>query len=379
MNKSKYWFAGMKRTLRGWMKHVDPRFLPSPWLLRFDSVHDCRKLVKAIEVKPSEKVETPEIMGMQLIPAAAHVKKPYHIVPPVEAFLVKNAYFFAYEEQSHNLLLCERRRVIKEFCNSLDEARSFPWAPLCFARAGEAIEGRWTSLRSVSNNHGHTLLDNLPRLAALTLENLGEAKGVNLLVAGSLTSFEKYALERLFPNLAIKHLQRRRLYKVEEYLLLSNPRQKRFGGYLPSWYLEYFRTRMLPSRESRRDKRIYISRERAGMRRVVNEHEVVSLLKTHGFEKYNLEELTPQEEVDLFYDAEAVVGPAGSGMFNIIFSKNIKVLDIYPTTFARPETYFLSKSLGHEYSCAYSPHQDFSVDFYCDVQAIKVWLRDAGL
>ena len=374
------WVNNSKRLLRRWFRLVDPRYSLSRWILKVIPVSRCGRVGKIMELMPAESADTPEILDMRLIPAAEHVRRAVHDIPAVTACIMKDMRYIACEERERNLLLCDRRRIIFEYCNSMDSARDFPWLPVISADNGEYIEGKWTALRSVSNNHGHTLLDNIPRVTALTLAGLEPSGEINLLVAGELGSFEKFLLERLLPSgLKIRHLQPRKLYTIDEYVLISNPRQKRFGGYLSSWYREYFRQRVLPDRPGRRNRRIYISRENAGMRRVLNEDDVLALLGEYGFIKYNLEEMTPEDEVDLFYDAEAVAGPAGSGMFNVMFSQNIKLLDIYPTNFIRPETYFMCKSLGHDYTCLYSGKGGFSDDFHADLGEIRNWLEKSGL
>ena len=56
-----------------------------------------------------------------------------------------------------------------------------------------------------------------------------------------------------------------------------------------------------------------------------------------------------EEQIELFYDAEFVVAPHGAGLSNIMFSRGIKVLELFPTPQVLPHYFYLSKSLGHEY------------------------------
>ena len=61
------------------------------------------------------------------------------------------------------------------------------------------------------------------------------------------------------------------------------------------------------------------------MRRLINEEELLEVLEKYNFQNYFFEEMTMEEQIDLFSDAEIVIGPHGAGFANILFSKNILV------------------------------------------------------
>jgi capsular polysaccharide biosynthesis protein len=80
-----------------------------------------------------------------------------------------------------------------------------------------------------------------------------------------------------------------------------------------------------------RVKRIYISRQFARSRRVVNETDVIDALSRHGFECFHLENLPFREQVGLFSHAEMVVSIHGAGLANMIFApRTARVLELYP-------------------------------------------------
>ena len=155
------------------------------------------------------------------------------------------------------------------------------------------------------------------------------------------------------------------LYSVEQ-LIFPTLMSRMCCGYLPSVYIEYFRDKILPKRESNRVNRIFISRAKTQLRRMVNEDDIFEALKPHGFKKYFLEDLSIEEEIDLFYDADYVVGTFGAGLTNIIFSHKIKVLELSPSQFVDPCFYYLAKSFGHTYGYC---------NGYCDKHNIKsdIW------
>jgi capsular polysaccharide biosynthesis protein len=82
---------------------------------------------------------------------------------------------------------------------------------------------------------------------------------------------------------------------------------------------------------------------------MVNEDELFEALKPYGFKKYFLEDLSMDAEIELFYDADYVVGIFGAGLTNMIFSDQIKILELFPSEFVEPNYYYLAKSLGHTY------------------------------
>ncbi|WP_088331555.1 glycosyltransferase family 61 protein [Lacimicrobium sp. SS2-24] len=96
------------------------------------------------------------------------------------------------------------------------------------------------------------------------------------------------------------------------------------GGWDPL-YLKYINSVFVRAAkakygESSRFKRIYISREDAKHRSVVNENELLQILNHYGFEIVVPGYYSLLEQVFIFSQAEIVVGAHGAGLTNIIFS-----------------------------------------------------------
>ncbi|MGV7229728.1 MAG: glycosyltransferase family 61 protein, partial [Nitrospirales bacterium] len=127
------------------------------------------------------------------------------------------------------------------------------------------------------------------------------------------------------------------------------PCQQVSGNY-PRWICQFLRERFLPHAIKNNDaKRIYISRENAYHRKVSNESEIIELLKTYGIVSVRLEELSFGEQLRLFYNAELVIGPHGSGLGNIVFcSKGTQVIELFPAT-TTDAIFALSKELELDY------------------------------
>ena len=76
-----------------------------------------------------------------------------------------------------------------------------------------------------------------------------------------------------------------------------------------------------------RDKRIFLSRKNMRWRRLINESEIIADLSKFGFETIYLEEMTANEQIELFQHTSWIVAPNGSALLNIIFANiDIKLL-----------------------------------------------------
>ena len=95
--------------------------------------------------------------------------------------------------------------------------------------------------------------------------------------------------------------------------------------------------------------RIYISRNDAKERRVQNESAVVDLLSEYGFQPFTLSELSFREQVRLFYDADCIVSPHGSGLTNMLWTEESQIIELFGDLV--PRMYFtMAGQLGHEYA-----------------------------
>ena len=172
---------------------------------------------------------------------------------------------------------------------------------------------------------------------------------IKLLVDSDLTDIEKYFLEKLLPpNVSVVNLQKKRLYKPEKLIFLPFLTQQ-YAGYLPEHYIHFFVDRVTPHRPRKKLNRIYISRDKADKRRIVNETKLFEKLEQLGFKKYILEDMSMNDQVELFYDAEAVVSPHGAGLTNIIYADRINVFEIFPQQKIKPSYYFQGLPCGHNY------------------------------
>ena len=98
------------------------------------------------------------------------------------------------------------------------------------------------------------------------------------------------------------------------------------------------------------DKKIFISREGAARRRLVNEDEVWAQLAPHGFERVRMEELDFAAQVALMRSTAVLVAPHGAGLTNMIFCpRGAHIVEIADLGFPNPNFYALASAMGHRY------------------------------
>ena len=102
--------------------------------------------------------------------------------------------------------------------------------------------------------------------------------------------------------------------------------------------------------------KIYVSRQNSNYRNILNEDDLIKLLKSKGFRIIDPNHFDIDEQIELFSSAKIVISASGSGLSNIIFCKpGTKILEIRPNYKFVYENNFklrfknLSKIAGMEY------------------------------
>lgn len=194
-------------------------------------------------------------------------------------------------------------------------------------------------LERVYDNHSHWLTAHLPKL--LLLRDRGELSEV--LMPRQMTQTMASSMEMLgidpqaFPTFDFE----RRL-DVERLTILSTDR------FRPD-LLRPVRA-ALASTEAPPTRRVFISRARAGRRRLLNEAEVWPLLEGEGFERVFMEDMEFRRQVALMQETAVVVAPHGAGLTNMMFCpEGATIVEIADPGFPNPNFYALAAAMGHDY------------------------------
>lgn len=226
------------------------------------------------------------------------------------------------------------------------------------------------------HNYGHWFTDSLARLYIIS--QLQQETPLTLLVPDNLWPFQLRSLELCQPdNVCVEYVAANSWVHVNRLLLPSFIRN-RTNGYLPVEILSFLRERILcgisnPDNLSR--KRIYLSRSGIPRRQVSNEADVMACLSAYGFERYIPQDLSFDEQVNLFRQAEIVVSPYGSALTSTLFSDPIPVIEFKAMP---PDDLFfwrLSQALGHQHHFVPATQRNRLSDMTVDVRALEQQLH----
>jgi Capsular polysaccharide biosynthesis protein len=120
------------------------------------------------------------------------------------------------------------------------------------------------------------------------------------------------------------------------------------------WICDFLKQKFLPERFKNvtANRRIYMSREKAASRSVINQDELMKRLELLNFESVILESLTISEQAELMASASVVLAPHGAGLSNIVFCQpGTKVIELFTPTYVQPGYWILSNvcKLEHYY------------------------------
>ncbi|MEG4089580.1 tetratricopeptide repeat protein [Microcoleus sp. Pol12B4] len=120
------------------------------------------------------------------------------------------------------------------------------------------------------------------------------------------------------------------------------------SGAVSKWKCEYLKQTFLNEQQPLNtdySERIYISRQQASYRRIVNDEEVIKYLEKLGFRSVKLETMSIAEQASCLAAAKVVVAPHGGGLTNLVFcSPKTKVIEIFSPLYV-PHCYWMISNL----------------------------------
>jgi hypothetical protein len=224
---------------------------------------------------------------------------------------------------------------------ALREMRFKPWHAETLRRKPQMRlpVATWVCER-VFDNYSHWLTAHLPKLLLLKSEGLL----ADVLFPRERPAFidDSLRMVGIDPTLFIPFEPGSPIH-VDRLTVLSTDRFRRELLRLPSEACP------IPIPESP-DRRVYISRERAARRKLINEHELWPLLRDAGFEKVFMEDLTFDEQVSLMRQTSILAAPHGAGLTNMMFCPpGTHIVEIADLDFPNPNFYAVASAMRHRY------------------------------
>ncbi|MBM7622194.1 hypothetical protein JOC95_004105 [Bacillus tianshenii] len=130
-----------------------------------------------------------------------------------------------------------------------------------------------------------------------------------------------------------------------------------FHGLVTTWACNFLREQFLTNEmasihNTQKFERVYISREKADYRKVINEDHVMEILSQYGFIKVKLHDLSFSEKVNIFSSAKYIIAPHDAGLANLVFcNPGTKIIEIFNPRYINPIYCWISnrKSLDYHY------------------------------
>jgi len=173
-------------------------------------------------------------------------------------------------------------------------------------------------------NRGHFLLEHLPRLAA-SLDIIRQFGGFKILVTPRHRKWQIDYLKKLdIPESDIIEASTGTVFCKRAFYVPMLCEGKAATMTYEKYY-KYIRNKFIDeNKKSDKGLPVFLSRQDAPDRRLVNEDAVFSISKTYfrGMKRVTLSGLSLNEQIQLFQEAPVIIGPHGQPFRNLLFSSH---------------------------------------------------------
>ncbi len=197
-------------------------------------------------------------------------------------------------------------------------------------------------------NYYHWLIETVPKIRYVREFETTTGQKATYLVPSDRPSWVKQTLELLgIPDSKIEWITAP-VYYAQPLIIPSFPLKSSSPHYSAEDYKWLQNQFLKQNRIKNEGANVYISRSNAISRQVINEDEVMDLLSKYGFQKYNLENQSLEQNAALFNEANIVVGAHGAGLTDIVFCNNTSVVELFGSR-VKPPYRRIAAELGLEY------------------------------
>ncbi len=192
-------------------------------------------------------------------------------------------------------------------------------------------------------NYWHWMFDVLPRIKILS--NVIDINKIdNYLFPNLEKNYQKQSLdilkiptEKRLSSLKLRHIECKEIFVTDHPYVIKNQASEEIQN-MPMWIINWIREKLTQnleySMQEKLPKKIYIDRgdatsNQSAMRKIINEDEVQDKLNSLGFESIKLGNISLENQIKIFQNADSIIGLHGGGFANIVFCKpNTKILEL---------------------------------------------------
>lgn len=201
------------------------------------------------------------------------------------------------------------------------------------------------------DNHYHNLVDLAPRAAALRHPWFRQYDEIALYTYSLRHNPAlDHLVRRLLPdNVRVVHVDKNTTIQPDVLLMLDPPMDAWYCV-PPAWYLRAVRDVCGSGDGAPTGDPIYISRQGAKKRRIVNEDRLLDELGDRGFRSVRTETLGPGQVIELMGRAPMVVAMTGAGLANTIYCRpGASVVELSAADHWSPELFFIAQAAGLDF------------------------------
>ncbi len=186
---------------------------------------------------------------------------------------------------------------------------------------------------NAANNYYSNLLQFLPRIFFIKNNDIQIAIHRNS--STKLRDFIKLILEK-------RDIKFKFVYLDDGFYKFTDSQIPQFLNINKS--ITILRNLLSPIKINDENKKIYITRGDSQYRKIVNEADLISILRLNGYKIINPQLYNIEEQINIFSQADKIIGPHGSNLSNIIFCKpETEIYEIGPEFNYEYEKFFADR------------------------------------
>ncbi|MFH1358884.1 MAG: glycosyltransferase family 61 protein [archaeon] len=216
-------------------------------------------------------------------------------------------------------------------------------------KKSQEISGKVAILASAGGGYFHWVFGVLPRIHLILKSGIRLDEIDKFVVSNRNTKFMKETLS-YFGITEDKIIHSCKDFYIEADELII-PSLAWYRNSIPKWALDFLYSYSYNKNYQENPKNIYISREDAKRRKIVNEKEILTLLEKKGFKKVILSSFSVNEQARLFNNAEVIIASHGAGLSNIAFCNDkVKLIEIFSESYINPCYYIICNHKKIDYN-----------------------------